>query len=101
MSERHIARYVLVRGLVQGVSFRAFVEHHANQRDLEGWVRNRKDGTVEAVFAGLQKSVDGMIAACKVGPISARVDAVDQREATAEELAAGKPGVRFSVLPTA
>ena len=101
MREPRIVRHVVVRGQVQGVSFRAFVEHHANQRNLEGWVRNRKDGTVEAVFAGLQKSVDGMIAACKIGPVSARVDTVDQREATADELAAGRAGVRFSVLPSA
>ncbi len=100
MIEAHIARHVVVHGQVQGVSFRAFVEHHARQRDLNGWVRNRKDGTVEAVFIGLQKSVDGMIAASKVGPVSARVDSIDQREAADDEVALGRPGVAFSVLPT-
>ena len=47
-----IVRHVSVRGRVQGVGYRAFVEHHARQRGLEGWVRNRSDGSVEAVVAG-------------------------------------------------
>ena len=45
-------RHVIVHGRVQGVGFRAFVEHEALRRGLEGWVRNRRDGSVEAVFAG-------------------------------------------------
>jgi len=99
--EPRVIRHATVRGRVQGVSFRAFVEHHARQRNLQGWVRNRRDGTVEAVFAGPLKSVEGMIRACGVGPLGARVDAVDQREGTADDLAPGKAGVMFSVLPTA
>jgi acylphosphatase len=98
--EPRVSRHVVVRGQVQGVSFRAFVEHHATQRNLEGWVRNRRDGAVVAVFSGPLKSVDGMIVACGVGPLGARVDALDQREPTAEEAALGRPGVAFSVLPT-
>ena len=43
---------MIVHGRVQGVGFRAFVEHEALQRGVEGWVRNRRDGSVEAVFAG-------------------------------------------------
>jgi len=100
MSELHIVRHVRVRGQVQGVSFRAFVEHHAQQRNLQGWVRNRSDGSVEAVFAGPQKSVDGVVAACRIGPLSAKVDALDQRDGTDEDLALGRSGIRFSVLPT-
>ena len=45
-------RHVTIRGRVQGVGYRYFVEHEAIARDLEGWVRNRRDGSVEAVFAG-------------------------------------------------
>ena len=45
-------RHVTIRGRVQGVGYRYFVEHAALSRDLEGWVRNRRDGSVEAVFAG-------------------------------------------------
>lgn len=102
MSEEPIIiRHVLVRGRVQGVGFRAFVEHHALQRGLSGWVRNRRDGAVEAVFAGPAKTVNGMISACRVGPLSGRVDVLDQREASDGELDKRTPGALFSVLPTA
>jgi acylphosphatase len=47
-----IVRHVIVRGVVQGVGYRAWTEHEARRRDLAGWVRNRRDGTVEAVFFG-------------------------------------------------
>jgi hypothetical protein len=47
-----VIRHAVFRGQVQGVGFRAFVEREAAQHDIEGWVRNRRDGTVEAVFAG-------------------------------------------------
>lgn len=97
--DNHILRHVIVRGRVQGVGFRAFVEHHAIQRNIEGWVRNRRDGTVEAVFAGTLKSVEGMIAACQIGPLSAKVDALDQRVADEAELTS-RGGEPFSCLPT-
>jgi acylphosphatase len=100
MSEPRIARRVIVRGQVQGVGFRAFVEHHAVQRNLEGWVRNRRDGSVEAVFAGPLKSVEAMIAACRVGPLGAHVDALDQREGGDDDMALGRADVPFSMLPT-
>jgi acylphosphatase len=47
-----IIRHASIRGRVQGVGFRAFVEHEALKRGIEGWVRNRRDGLVEALFAG-------------------------------------------------
>ena len=47
-----VIRHVTMRGRVQGVGYRAFVEHEALKRGIEGWVRNRRDGSVEAVFAG-------------------------------------------------
>ena len=98
--EDRIIRHVVVRGRVQGVGYRAFVEHHAVQRGLTGWVRNRRDGSVEAVFAGSEKSVKAMIDACRFGPLPAHVDTLDQREATSEELNARVPGDLFSVLKT-
>jgi acylphosphatase len=97
----HIIRHIVVRGRVHGVGFRAFVEHHAIQRGLAGWVRNRRDGSVEAVFAGPLATVDAMIEACRSGPRSGRVDALDQREGTEDDLAARAPGDLFSVLGTA
>jgi acylphosphatase len=97
----HVVRHVVVRGRVQGVGFRAFVEHHALQRGLAGWVRNRRDGSVEALFAGPEKSVQGMIQVCGTGPLPAHVDALDQREGTDEDFALRRPGDLFSSLPTA
>ena len=100
MMTARIIKHVIVRGHVQGVGFRAFVEHHARQRGLEGFVRNRRDGSVEAMFAGPPSSVEGMIDACRVGPLSARVDALDQRDGTEAELSVRRPGDTFSSLPT-
>ena len=64
-------RHVTIRGRVQGVGYRAWVEHRARAHALEGWVRNRTDGSVEAVFAGLADVVAKMIALCRHGPSSA------------------------------
>ncbi len=98
MSETVIRR-VVVRGRVQGVGFRAFVEDEAHRLRLQGWVRNRRDASVEAVFAGSPATIDEMIRVCRMGPPAARVDALDVREATAEELALRRNS-GFDVLPT-
>jgi acylphosphatase len=97
----HDIRHVVIRGRVQGVGYRAWTEHIARKRGVEGWVRNRGDGSVEAVFAGPKQSVAAMIEACRRGPPGARVEAVEQREGSASELAQRSPRERFSVLPTA
>jgi acylphosphatase len=93
-------RHVSIRGRVQGVGFRAFVEEEAIQRALEGWVRNRRDGSVEAVFAGPKQIVEDMIEACKVGPPSAQVEALEARGANDDDLGPRRPGDLFSSLPT-
>jgi acylphosphatase len=93
-----VIRHVSVRGRVQGVGFRAFVEVEALRRGLGGWVRNRRDGTVEAVFEGEAALVADMIEACRQGPFAARVDALFQREGTEDDLKARAPGDVFSVL---
>ena len=93
-------RHVIFRGRVQGVGFRAFVEDEAARYSVEGWVRNRKDGTVEAVFAGEAKAVDDTVAACRRGSYAARVDGIDVREGRADELALRGDGGKFAVLPT-
>ena len=95
-----VIRRVRIRGRVQGVGFRAFVEYTAQDHGLSGWVRNRRDGTVEAVFAGLAETVATMIEACRRGPRGARVDAVDESEAAADALAMRYAGETFSMLPT-
>ena len=68
---------VIISGQVQGVWFRAWTVREATARGLDGWVRNRHDGTVEAVFQGAPEAVDATVAACRRGPPSARVTAVD------------------------
>lgn len=95
-----IIRHIIVRGLVQGVGYRAFVEHEAHRRGLRGWVRNRRDGSVEAVFAGPRAMVEDMIEICRRGPFSARVDAVDHRDGSEADLEANAPADTFSVRPT-
>jgi acylphosphatase len=92
--------HVMIRGRVQGVGYRYWVEQKAMARSLEGWVRNRRDGSVEAVFAGPADAVSGMIALCRRGPASARVDAVAEEPANADVLRLRRPEERFSVLPT-
>lgn len=83
-----------IHGRVQGVWFRAWTREEASSRGLRGWVRNRLDGTVEAVFAGPEDRVRDMIAACHQGPPAARVEAV-------EEYPAEEPGLAgFDTLQT-
>jgi acylphosphatase len=100
MSDR-IARHVIVLGRVQGVGYRAWAEREAQTRDLQGWVRNRHDGAVEAVFAGPAGVVQGMIEACRRGPSFARVERLDVSDAGDRDLALVRRGERFSVLSTA
>jgi len=92
---------VVVRGRVQGVGFRAWAEVTALELGVEGWVRNCPDGSVEAVLAGSEEAVLTRIELCRDGPPGARVEAVDQREAGAIDLALRRPGELFSVLTTA
>ena len=99
MSER-IIRRVVIRGRVQGVGYRAFVEHMALMRSLNGWVRNRRDGSVEAVFAGPAAEVAAMIESCRRGPGAAQVMAVEATAAGAELLDLRFSSDIFSVLPT-
>lgn len=75
-----IRRRVLVHGYVQGVFFRDSVRRLAQQRGLGGWVANRADGTVEAVFEGEPDAVDRLVEFCRDGPRGARVDSVDVSE---------------------
>lgn len=90
---------VTIRGRVQGVGYRAWVEHQARALRLEGWVRNRRDGRVEALFAGPASVVADMIASCRRGPSSARVDAVEEETSSPEALGLRHAGEQFSVLP--
>ena len=95
-----VIRQVMIAGRVQGVGYRAWVDHCARNNDLEGWVRNRRDGSVEALFAGPEEVVSEMIASCRRGPSSARVDAVRDEPASPDALNLRYAGERFSMLPT-
>ena len=68
---------IKIEGLVQGVGFRAFILREANARRLKGWVRNRLDGSVEAVASGPTKQIESLITACTRGPMGARVSNID------------------------
>ena len=93
-------RQVMIAGRVQGVGYRAWVDHQARNHHLEGWVRNRRDGSVEALFAGPPELVSEMVARCRRGPSSARVESVHDEGAGPDALNLRRPGERFSVLPT-
>jgi acylphosphatase len=95
-----VVRHVVIRGLVQGVGFRAWIEYTALAHGLSGWVRNRRDGAVEAVFAGPPSRVSSMIDACRKGPRGARVDSLDHWVAGSTALNQCRAGEQFSVLPT-
>jgi acylphosphatase len=85
---------LVIRGRVQGVGYRAWACDAALARGLRGWVRNRRDGSVEALLIGARETVADMIEACRIGPGFARVDAID-RNAAQDDGVAG-----FRQLPT-
>ena len=92
---------LMIHGRVHGVGFRAFVEREAKERELKGWVRNRRDGSVETVIAGNELDLDEMIDVCGRGPALARVDWLDIEDADAQELLKRNSGEIFSMLMTA
>ena len=77
------ARRFLVRGRVQGVGFRWFVEREAHILGVAGWVRNNFDGTVEVLALGTREQLAGMRSRLQEGPRAARVDEVEESEAEA------------------
>ena len=77
---------MVVRGIVQGVGFRVSLVQTARSRGVTGWVRNRDDGAVEAVFEGRADAVESAVRWCRSGPRGAGVDAVEVREEPPEGL---------------
>ena len=100
MSNHSTIRRAVIRGRVQGIGYRVWAEREALSRSLEGWVRNRRDGAVEAVFAGPADAVDAMIEVCRRGPALAHVEGIDVQEASAADLGQRRQGEKFSLLPT-
>ncbi len=85
---------VTVTGRVQGVAYRAWAKRNARALGLSGWVRNRRDGAVEALFSGPAAKVQDMVERCRRGPHAARVLEVT----VAEERGTVPPD--FEILPT-
>ncbi|MCZ7596343.1 MAG: acylphosphatase [Hyphomicrobium sp.] len=77
MSEPTRTVHIRIEGRVQGVGYRAFVEMNAADLGLSGWVRNRRDGSVEAVVQGSTPAVADMLELCRNGPPASRVERVE------------------------
>jgi acylphosphatase len=89
------ARHLHITGRVQGVGYRAWFAEEARARGLVGWVRNRRDGSVEALIAGSDAQLDAMLEAARGGPSLSHVERIEVREE-----AAG-PGLdELRILPT-
>lgn len=69
--------HLIISGRVQGVFYRAFTEDAAHSLGLKGWVKNRSDGDVEAVFEGKKEDIESAIRSCYKGPPAARVNNID------------------------
>jgi acylphosphatase len=79
------AQHLIIHGRVQGVGYRYWAQLEAARLGLDGWVRNRMDGTVELVAAGPSQAVAQMVEACLSGPSAARVTSVERSDAEDED----------------
>lgn len=89
-----VAVRVRIYGRVQGVWYRGWTELEAKSLELFGWVRNRKDGSVEALFIGADDAVQKMVSRCSEGPPAAAIERIET------EKAQGVAPNRFEVKPT-
>ena len=89
-----VARHLAIRGRVQAVGYRNYIEYKASVLGVGGWVRNRLDGSVEALVCGTPQAVAEMIECAKRGPRASVVDQVEISEST-------EIHTSFSRLPTA
>jgi acylphosphatase len=96
---REIKR-LMIRGVVQKIGFRVWVERTALQLGLKGWVRNRLDGAVEVLVAGPPPAMAQMIERCWRGPPLAKVETVDIEDAAPIDLGYRRPGEAFSLIAT-
>jgi acylphosphatase len=90
--------HLRISGRVQGVGYRAALQNAAQANGITGWVRNRRDGTVEAVLQGSPESIESVLAWARRGPPSARVSDLKAEPAQGEF---DRPYSRFEQLPTA
>jgi acylphosphatase len=96
---REIKR-LMIRGVVQGLGFRAWAEREALSLGLKGWVRNRVDGSVEMLLAGPPAEVAAMIERCRKGPPLSKVEAIEVENAVMLDLGHRRPGEAFSLIAT-
>lgn len=96
-----LAKRLRIAGLVQGVGYRATLAREAHKLDLRGWVRNRFDGSVEALVMGEPESVGRLIDWARAGPVAARVDAVEVSEVDANGADPEVEAASFQIKPTA
>ena len=89
------SKHLVIRGHVQGVSYRAWFCQRAQDLNIKGWVRNRADGTVEAVIQGTGADLEALIEAAHSGPGLADVSAVERKDIDYE------PAEGFEIKPTA
>lgn len=94
MEQQDVARHLSVTGRVQGVGFRASMAAQARRLNVHGWVRNRRDGSVEALAQGAPAAVQALVAWARQGPPRARVLALDVREVALQ------PADRFELRAT-
>ena len=87
------AKHLIITGRVQGVGFRMYMERVAQELGVTGWVRNRRDGSVEAMVAGAPEAVDKIIEWARRGPRNALVTGVEIKESVGSYAA-------FEMLPT-
>jgi acylphosphatase len=79
-----VTKHLIVSGRVQGVGFREYLRREAERLHVKGWVRNRHDGTVEAMLHGSPENVAEIVAWARRGPPSARVTAIQVNDASGE-----------------
>jgi acylphosphatase len=92
---------LVIHGRVQGVGFRCFIEGEASVSGTEGWVRNRRDGTVEVVLKGDEALIEGIINACRRGPPPvSHVEKIDISDAGEDDMKLRHRGEKFSSLST-
>jgi acylphosphatase len=86
-----------IRGRVQGVGYRWWAVETARRLGLDGWVRNRRDGSVELLAVGSGEALDALVLACRRGPAAATVSSVERTDAAADDAV----GAGFHEQPTA
>lgn len=91
-----MAKHLRIHGIVQGVGYRAAFDAQARALGVSGWVRNRRDGSVEAMIRGDETTVQQVIAWAQRGPTMARVERIDVVETDDAQIAIGS----FDIRPT-